>query len=570
MVLLYKFKYNSNNNTYKNFLFRIANNSKLPFSITLKDDFISLYIESDEDNLRNFSDNLSSNLPMSIFMTSENVEVVETMPKNEVTSIELDEEVLPFCPTCLKAIDDENSKDFYNPFLNCELCGEDIKSDTLILINEDEKIESKNYKEIFEKTAELLNNGKKVKIKTFSGEFIFGTLNENLPCEIQSSLKLMLTDINSIGKFVIAQKSEIVALASIEKPSIDFKQNMIFKSKNFVKNDEVNVRICNDFISYLLSKELLKLGVEVVYYVNSKKISFDASLTFNTNENFKEISIPKVVALQNGKLLPLKNKNYDNKLSVMYSKFDDSDKSQFITILEENSLFETKAVNLYCSKIANDKFSFYSEEIGGFNDLLSFKCPSNMKEVFEEISSNESGSRLVNNYKEKFPETYDSIKDLTFKDLKNNVFSLWTIASLVLGFDNNMSTAGETLIKNALEFKPDKGPRIDYYKKESEKILDNKFEFSRLIKSGISFKLAGVEDNTISFGYIESFSHFVSREIENIDSELDIDAVSISGSLFGINLVTNLVEKELNNNFKVYYNKDFPIDAVSKDTIANC
>mgnify|MGYP007022658101 CR=1 FL=1 len=218
-------------------------------------------------------------------------------------------------------------------------------------------------------------------------------------------------------------------------------------------------------------------------------------------------------------------------------------------------------VNLYCSKLNDDKFSFYSEDIGGFNDIISFKVPSSMKEVFDTLKKDETGAKLVKSYSSKFPHLYDSIKDLKFVDLKDNIFSLWTIASLVLGFDKNVQTSGNKLIQNALEFKPEKGPRIDYYKKDKEKVLDNMFEFVRLIKSGMSFKLAGVDDNTISFGYIESFSHFIAREVESANEELKLEAVSLSGSLFGTSLVTSLVEKELEKNFKLYYNKDFPIEA---------
>ena len=561
MVLLYKLKYNSNNNTLKNFLFKISKNSELEFSITTKSDYVKLYVEGSQEELMTFSDELSSNLPMSIFLLTENVEAVESMPENEFKEINKDDAVLPFCPTCLKAVDDEKSKDYYNPFMHCELCGQEVEDKTLLLTIEDEKSESTNYKELFEKTATLLKDGKKIKIKTFSGEFVFGALHEDLCENIQNNLKLFITDINTIGKFVIAQKSEVIALASIEKPSIDFKQNVIFKSKNLIQKDDVNVRICNDFLLYLLSRELIKLGIESLYYVDANKTSFDASLTFNTSEDLQKVSIPKVVALQSGKLLPVENYNFDKNLSVMYSKFEDSDKSHFMTILQENSLFETKTLNLYCSKLNDDKFSFYSEDIGGFNDLISFKVTCSMKEVFNEIKKDETGGKLINSYKTKFPELYDSIKDLKFVDLKDNIFSLWTIASLVLGFDKNIQTSGNKLIQNAISFTPEKGPRIDYYKQDKEKVLDNKFAFVRLIKSGMSFKLAGVDDNTISFGYIESFSHFVAREVENANEELRFEAVSLSGSLFGTSLVTSLVEKELEKNFKLYYNKDFPIEA---------
>ena len=75
----------------------------------------------------------------------------------------------------------------------------------------------------------------------------------------------------------------------------------------------------------------------------------------------------------------------------------------------------------------------------------------------------------------------------------------------------------------------------------------------------MSFKLAGVDEQTLSLGFIESFAHFIANEIDNLHGNYELDGVSLCGDMFANIRFNQLVEKSITKNFKIYYNKEFVI-----------
>lgn len=104
-----------------------------------------------------------------------------------------------------------------------------------------------------------------------------------------------------------------------------------------------------------------------------------------------------------------------------------------------------------------------------------------------------------------------------------------------------------------------KGPRIDYKLKESDKIYNKEFDVLKFIQSGISYKLAGTDDRVISLGYVESFAQFISSCVDMVNEEMPLDGISLCGDLFANKLISSFVHKSITKNYKIYYNKDFPI-----------
>ena len=75
MVLQYKFKYTSNNNTLITILDNILAKKETTYNLHKEGDFIFLHID-DEEKLLKISDELSNELPMSIFLEDYTLEVV--------------------------------------------------------------------------------------------------------------------------------------------------------------------------------------------------------------------------------------------------------------------------------------------------------------------------------------------------------------------------------------------------------------------------------------------------------------------------------------------------------------
>ncbi|RXK00349.1 hypothetical protein CRU98_04110 [Arcobacter sp. CECT 8986] len=547
MILKFSFDYNSNNNALIYFLQNIVSKTKLENKIVRQKDIV-LYVEGNEEELISFSDELAATLPMSIFLKNNTAEVVPEIP--QVDSIKVDKnKEFAFCASCLKQIEDSSNEDFYNPFISCSICGTTCDVKKLILLEGNEEISYNSNKELFEKLASLINEDKKVKIKTNSGEFVFKKLSKT-----DKEVNLLSTNLVNISKVLVANKKEIVALASVEKPSLDLRVNEVFKMTDTLNQEYVNVRYVDDLILYLLSKELENYSIDFLIY--SKDEDFDYELTYEGDT--KNLDIMKIKIVEDNTII-LNSNSYDKSLNTIYSKFDDKSKAHFMVLLQEYNFYNKSVLNFYSSTKHNDNICLYSKDIEGFLDIVNYKLPKSIKEIFDTLQKDETSSRLLNNYKEKYPEIYENALNCDISMLKDkNIYSLWKIVAVVLGFSSKIEEENIVLNK-AIECLLEKGPRIDYKLKDSEKMFNKEFLLHKLFQSGMSFKLAGVDDNTLCLGYIESFAHYIAKLVDDVHSEVPLDGVSLTGDIFTYDLISKLVHKSITKNFKIYYNKDFVI-----------
>ena len=170
MVLEFKFNYKSSNKILMKFLDFVAKKFNCDYKIYQKLDFVYLYIEAEDEILEEFSNTLSLYVPMSIFYYGLELEVVEKLPLETSSSFD-EESIISFSPNSLKEVEDKDSIDFYNAFKSCEV-SKGFEDATFIFENQ----EVKSDKKLFEKLSFLINEDKKIKIKTLSGTFVFSKL----------------------------------------------------------------------------------------------------------------------------------------------------------------------------------------------------------------------------------------------------------------------------------------------------------------------------------------------------------------------------------------------------------
>lgn len=538
MVLKFEFTYKSKDKTLAKFLDFASKQFDCSYKILQEGDFLYLYVESSQEILTSFSDNLSLYLPMSIYFYGLKVEVIDSLPLTNSITLAQDKHI-SFCPECLKKVEDEKNKDYYNAFKSCDICSGFEEAE---FIFEDEVIESN--KPLFEKIALLISENKKIKIKTLSGIFVFSKL-EN----IDKSSKLLVTNLENISSLIVENKTEIIALASIEKPFIDFKINEIYKQKNSVKKDKISIRFANDLTLLLLSKELEKYNIDFLNI--EENTEFDYFLDVKSKKDIY-IDIPKIKCFENKKLV-LESNSYPKKLDTVFEKFQEKNKAQFMSVLWENRLFSESILNFYISSKNSDGVSYYSEKIDGLVDILEpLYIPKSIKEIFEEIQKDTKGKKLISNYKEKFPEDYKIAMNTAISFQNSSFYTYFQIAKIVLNFQNN-------IVENAMDCLLEKGPRIDYKLFDSKKLFHKNLDYLALFKSALSFKLAGVDEQTISLGFMESLANFIGNEIDNVNSAYEVTGVSLCGDMFENERFNLLVEKSITKNFKIYYNKEFVI-----------
>ncbi len=546
MILHYKFEYFSNNNLLIHSLEDCANEFNIEYKIMKENNEIHLYVEGDVQKLEEFSSFLSQNVPMSIFLNNVEVNSLDSFPEN-IKDVSGEFHSLSFCMNCLHNVD-KSDENYYNPFIYCKKCGQDLGTNSLKLFVGETEVLKDNYEQYFKEIVNLLNDNKRVKIKTLSGDFVFFKIDENLKDDT-CGLSLLSIDLNEISKGVKATKQEVIALASIEKPIIKLELNDDFKQ--LIKKDFVNVRYANDMFLYLLSKELQQNSIYFLGYKND--IEYDAYLCFEPTKEYKQITIPKIAVAQSSRVLVLDNASYNSKYDDVYEQFVEKDKAQFMVLLSENNLLEASVANFYISSTNNDGASVYSNTFDGIIDIYNIKMPKDVSEIFEEIKKSDTGLRLISNFQQKFPKLYTNALQANL-DVNGivSISSLWKYVSLILGLEGDV-------LELANSCAAPKGPRIEYSLVENDKMLNKEFNIVKLIQTGMSFKLAGLDSQMISLGYVESFVEFMTNNIDRINKDIELKGVSFCGDLVSNKLISKLINKNIENNFTVYYNKDFPI-----------
>ena len=109
------------------------------------------------------------------------------------------------------------------------------------------------------------------------------------------------------------------------------------------------------------------------------------------------------------------------------------------------------------------------------------------------------------------------------------------------------------LLACAADFLGEKGVRIDFGFNDRGELAADK-----LIRSAMSYKLAGVDDKVLSYGFIDSLSYFLSDLMDARHDEFD--AVIFSGALFGERKFADLVLK-LCRNHAASFSDEFALQA---------
>ncbi|QKF64738.1 hypothetical protein [Campylobacter corcagiensis] len=207
---------------------------------------------------------------------------------------------------------------------------------------------------------------------------------------------------------------------------------------------------------------------------------------------------------------------------------------EILVINGGNFSFENKSCDV---EISDNVYYKGAKSLVKFSEILSFDELENM------IKADDTGLRLFNNFSKNFRFPSGSIKDST------DFLLLLDMASLVL-FGKNR----DYLFEMASDFLGQKGPRIDCF------INELKFDTVKFIRSGMSFKLAGVDDRLLSYGYIESLMHFFDDFIGDIKDELDIKSVLLKGEIFtqkaGAKCAKKILSKSLDVRYKSPLNDD--------------
>lgn len=543
MLLEYELDYRSDSLVYERIFLKALKELDLAGKI-LRDKFLlKLYVEADTpEQLEAFSTLFAQSLPYSIFLYSSDATIVEAMPEDE-TVIESEVKLpLPFCPQCLKEVQDKAHENYYNIFTQCEACGYGVSG------------EQRSYKPELEATATAIKEGKTVEINTFYGKYFVG-LPSKLPHGIAPDI--LLYDLVTVEQYSYAEKHEITSLGSIEKPFIKLKKKMKFVMDfENIEVDLIRFKLADDFILHLLMEELHILGIDMLFITNEILKSDEELLLVEPKEAWEPIEIvvsenaTAIVAGDKG--LPSFPINAEEVNPVIGS---------FYSVIKEHHLEDETVAGINLSKTYKNNMVAYGKKFGTL-EYLSFEFEfSSIEEIFDKIvATNESGIKIVENYKKKFPEHCEKISKISFENKEFNLYRLWGIVAIVLDFaqTDDPLEAARILEMSAMTFLGDKGPRIDYKLLNS----DSKVHLDPLmtIRTAMSFKLAGVDQLTLCYGVIESFLEFVANELDEMKQSMNISAVVVTGSLLANKHLFSKMSKEIAINHNIYFNNQLNVE----------
>ncbi|GAA7152646.1 hydrogenase biosynthesis protein HydE [Helicobacter pylori] len=485
MVFIFLFKC-ANEETSLNFtplLEQMACNLQARFYSVYKDNTASFYLQASAETTLEFAQKLSEILPFSLdFSFLSLKEITEPLDEN------LFQTTSPSKPLFMNAKEHQDFLD-KNSSLYANALGfvKNTAFKRTIIHNPKELIDCLTQLKSMLKTQDFIpihtsRGALSLSLKNPSPSVIFSDLSSVLTCT-----KLPLED----AKY----------LASLEKPSIKASLKSVFKDT--FKNDEIIAQLPFDPILNLLCSILQDEGIEFVFtHANNPQ---EALLHYETL--FKT---PKRL------ITPTKKFVLENNLSIIPFK----DELEFLSATPNS-------IVLYLSFKRPTRLLLHAN--GSLKTLLSVNFDFNQS--LNLLKQDEKASRMLKNYATKFPNFYARILELSQYNLGGaNLLDFFQILGFVLGYSEDFCT--QSVISLAKECLRPKGPRIDYkiLKDDSFKMALN---FSKIMHSAMSFRLAGVENEILSLGILDSLAEFLGNFIWDNAQNFSIQEVTIVGDFFG-------------------------------------
>ncbi|PDW80168.1 protein hydE [Helicobacter pylori] len=315
------------------------------------------------------------------------------------------------------------------------------------------------------------------------------------------SISVIFSDLSSVLSCTKLPLEDAKYLASLEKPCIKASLKSVFKDT--FKNDEIIAQLPFDPILNLLCHILQDEGIEFVFMHESR--SCEALLYYETL-----FRTPKRL------ITPTKKFVLENNLSAIAFK----DELEFLK--------ETPhSIVLYLSFKRPTRLLLHAN--GSLKTLLSVSFDFN--KMFNLLKQDEKASRMLQNYATKFPDFYARIVELSHHNLGGaNLLDFFRILGFVLGYSEDF--CAQSVIPLAKECLRPKGPRIDY-KILKDNSLKMALNFSKIMHSAMSFRLAGVENEILSLGILDSLAEFLGNFIWDNAQNFSVQEVTIAGDFFG-------------------------------------
>ncbi len=485
MAFVFLFKC-ANEETSLNFtplLERMACNLQARFYSAYKDNTTSFYLQASAETTLEFAQKLSEILPFSLdFSFLSLKEITEPLDENLFQTASLSKPL----------------------FMNAKEHQDFLDKNSSLYANALGFVKNTAFKgAIIHSPKELIDCLTQLKSMLKTQDFIpINTSRGALSLSLKNpSPSVIFSDLSSVLTCTKLPLEDAKYLASLEKPCVKAPLKSVFKDT--FKNDEIIAQLPFDPILNLLCRILQDEGIEFVFAHanNSQEALLHYEAFFKT---------PKRL------ITPTKKFVLENNLSTIAFK----DELEFLSTTQNS-------IVLYLSFKRPTRLLLHAN--GSLKTLLSVSFDFN--KIFNALKQDEKASRMLQNYATKFPNFYARLLELSKYQLGGaNLLDFFQILGFVLGYSEDFCT--QSVIPLAKECLRPKGPRIDYkiLKDDSFKMALN---FSKIMHSAMSFRLAGVENEILSLGILDSLAEFLGNFIWDNAQNFSIQEVTIAGDFFG-------------------------------------
>ncbi|GAA8816964.1 hydrogenase biosynthesis protein HydE [Helicobacter pylori] len=462
---------------------QMACNLQARFYSVYKDNTTSFYLQASAEITLEFAQKLSEILPFSLdFSFLSLKEITEPLDENLFQTTSLSKPL----------------------FMNAKEHQDFLDKDSSLYANALGFVKNTAFKgNIIHSPKELIDCLTQLKERLKTQDFIpvhtsRGALSFSLK---NPSPSVIFSDLSSVLSCTKLPLEDAKYLASLEKPCIKASLKSVFKDT--FKSDEIIAQLPYDPILNLLCHILQDEGIEFVFiHANDpQEVLLYYEALFKT---------PKRL------ITPAKNFVLENHLSTLPFK----DELEFLSATPNS-------IVLYFSFKNPTRLLLHAN--GSLKTLLSVSFDFN--QIFNLLKQDEKASRMLQNYATKFPDFYARIVELSKYHLGGaNLLDFFQILGFVLGYSEDF--CAQSVISLAKECLRPKGPRIDYkiLKDDSFKMALN---FSKIMHSAMSFRLAGVENEILSLGILDSLAEFLGNFIWDNAQNFSVQEVTIAGDFFG-------------------------------------
>ncbi|RDU56650.1 hypothetical protein [Helicobacter sp. MIT 99-5507] len=514
MILKFVFLYkNSNKDYFLKIMQNLANEFDLKHSnMTLDSEFL-FFVNGNDDNLGLFADSISNRIPLSLYFIFKSVDVVKEIPKESLSILDKSSSSFDF-----DLIELNNIKDIDGEYF-CDIFSYPKHKISFDITFNQKNIKSKqDLLDSMQNIVLNLKSRQNIEIQTTKGKISLCIDNKNFDL-------ILANDISTISLYTRANKDELDALATFEKPIVKLKikdvfiNELGFKSAKFI--------LPYDPILSILSSFLIKFDIPFLYLKYTKDSSDGLYYKSQYSDRFFEI-----VLGDNGYFI---EKNFlDSKISL------DS-------FIESSFIHNNPMLIFYIS--TNNPSIFRIQNI---SNLIKIDFDINPKNLLKQLSQRNNGTKLIQNYKNIYKDRIDYIDsfgdDIIFSQ---NILDILRPISVILGYTKELKQ--DEVFRYADRSLRDIGPRIDFKTINVEGNVC--YDPLSTISSTMSFTLAGVENEVICYGIFDSLADFFINIIRDVNINYNIKDIGIIGNLFINKIFFNKITKKFPQNFTLHYPK---------------